>query len=90
MFASGFRFQAERLPLIAITADRIKAKDKVHCIFVSVQLAQRNRTIIYKEKDRACGAENSILSLMKSLVVARLDQFTPVLRYLNEVFIHPK
>ena len=34
MFASQFRFEAERLPLIVITADRIKAKDKVHRIHV--------------------------------------------------------
>ena len=36
MFVSGFRFEAERLPLIAITDDRIKAKDKVHRIHARV------------------------------------------------------
>ena len=36
MFASGFWFEAERLPLVAITADGIKAKDKVHCIHTRV------------------------------------------------------
>ena len=32
MCVSGFRLKTERLPLIAITADCIKAKDKVHRI----------------------------------------------------------
>jgi len=32
MLASGFWFEEERLPLIAITADRIRAIDKVHHI----------------------------------------------------------
>jgi len=36
MFASGFWFEAEQLPLVAITADGIKAKDKVHCIHTRV------------------------------------------------------
>ena len=37
MFASGsVRFEAERLPLTAKTADRIMAKDKVHHIHATV------------------------------------------------------
>ena len=36
MLAFGFRFEAERLPLIAITDDRIKAKDNVHRIHARV------------------------------------------------------
>ena len=36
MCASGFRFEAERLPLITITAAHITAKDKVHRIHARV------------------------------------------------------
>ena len=36
MFVSGFQFEAERLPLIAITTGGIKAKDKMHCIHARV------------------------------------------------------